>query len=245
MKKALSLSALLFLVALPSFGVYIVVLKNGARYTAKSKWTVVGGKAIVHLENGQSIQLDPSLIDVAKSEQATRMGLTNASVVDLDPKMPGGQPTTSTAASLGAQIKLRPRGAQPAEQPAPATTTASSTPVPLVNGSVSGEVIDKFDRAFENVGIFEKKVTSTGARSLRADLTLDTEDKVFNAISATSFLMVRNAGVSGAQIDLVELYMKTTNGGAAGRFQMTRAQAEAIDKRTVSQQDYFVRNVIY
>lgn len=245
MKKALSLTALLLFVALPSFGVYIVVLKNGARYTAKSKWTVVGGKAIVQLENGQSIQLDPSLIDVAKSEQATKMGLTNASVVDLDPNMPQAQQNTQTAGSLGSQIKLRPRAAAPAEPPPVSSPAASSTPVPLVAGQLSNEVIDKFDRAFENVGIFEKKVTSSGARSLRAELTLDTEDKVFNAISAASFLMVRNAGVAGAQIELVELYMKTTNGGAAGRFQMTRADAEAIDKRTISQQDYFVRKVIY
>lgn len=244
MKRALSLTALLLFVALPSFGVYIVVLKNGSRYTAKSKWTVVGGKAIVQLENGQSIQLDPSLIDVAKSEQATKMGLTNASVVDLDPRMPQAEVNTQTAGSLGSQIRLRPRPAAAAEQPA-ATSTASATPVPLVAGQLSHEVIDKFDRAFENVGIFEKKVSSSGGRSLRAELTLDTEDKVFNAISAASFLMVRNAGVAAAQIELVELYMKTTNGGAAGRFQMTRADAEAIDKRTISQQDYFVRKVIY
>ena len=37
--------------------------------------------------------------------------------------------------------------------------------------------------------------------SLRAELTADNEEKVFNAISATSFLVVRNAGVPGAQVD--------------------------------------------
>jgi hypothetical protein len=57
--------------------------------------------------------------------------------------------------------------------------------------------------------------------------------------------MVRNAGVDGVQIDMVEMFMKTTTGGSAGRFQMTRADAEALDKRTISQQDYFVQKVIY
>jgi hypothetical protein len=47
------------------------------------------------------------------------------------------------------------------------------------------------------------------------------------------------------KLDVVELFMKTTTGGAAGRFQMTRADAEALDKRTMSQQDYFLRKVIY
>jgi hypothetical protein len=88
-------------------------------------------------------------------------------------------------------------------------------------------------------------VVSTGARSLRADMTVDTEDRVFNAISATAFLIVKNAGVSGAQIDVVELYMKTTVNGAAGRFQLTRADAEALTNHTISQQEYFVRKVIY
>jgi hypothetical protein len=115
---------------------------------------------------------------------------------------------------------------------------------PLAGATLPAIVIDKFDRAFENVGIFEKKVTSGNARSIRAELTVDTEERVFNAISATSFLMVRNAG-ENVQIDLVELFMKTTNGGAAGRFQMSRADAEALDKRTISQQEYFLRKVIY
>lgn len=250
MKKALTLVAFAVFVASQSFATYIVVLKDGTHYNAKAKWTVSGGKAIVLLENGQSLQLDPSLIDVPRSEQATRMGLTNASVIDLNPNLPPAQQTT-TQGSLGAQTgKMRPRGgaAAPTKE-AVSTPSASSAPaappVPVVAGRVPNEVLDKFDRAFENVGIFEKKVTSTGARSIRAEMTLDTEERVFNAISAASFLMVRNAGVANVQLDLVELYMKTTNGGAAGRFQMTRSDAEAIDKRTISQQEYFVRKVIY
>jgi hypothetical protein len=242
MKRALSLIAVVMFAALPAFATYVVVLKDGTRYAAKAKWTLVKGKAIVQLENGQSLQLDPSLIDVPRSEQATKMGLTNASVIDLDPKLPGGQ-SGSQKASLGSQIKLRPRS-EVKEETAPAAPS-SPTPVPLTPGQLSVEVIDKFDRAFENVGIFEKKLVSTGGRSLRADLTVDTEEKVFNAISAASFLMVRNAGVRGTQIELVELYMRMTNGGSAGRFQMTRDEAVALDNHSMSQQEYFVRKVIY
>jgi hypothetical protein len=39
--------------------------------------------------------------------------------------------------------------------------------------------------------------------------------------------------------------MKTTSNGSAGRFQMTRADAEALDTKKISQQDYFVRKVVY
>lgn len=236
------LFALAVLVAVPAFAKYIVVLKDGTRYQAKAKWTVVKGKAIVQLENGQSLQLDPSFIDVAASEQLTKIGMANANVIDLNPAATAAQPSQN-GPTLGGQIKLRRN--QPAPQQAP-PPTASNAPAPVSGaGQMPQEVIDKFERAFENVGIFEKKITSSGARSLRAELTVDTEDRVFNAISATSFLMVRNAGVQNAQIDMVELFMKTSVGGAAGRFQMSRADAEALDKRTISQQDYFVRKVIY
>ena len=241
MKKALMI-ALAVLIAAPSFAKYVVVLKDGTKYNAKAKWTVVNGRAIVQLENGQSLQLDPTLIDARASEQATRLGIgANTSVIDLNPTATANQPSAQQP-SLGDQVKLRrnaPRAQQPAAAPAQAPAPASGA------GQMSDEVIEKFDRAFENVGIFEKKLSSTGARSIRAELTVDTEDRVFNAISATSFLMVRNAGVDGAQIDMVELFMKTTTGGSAGRFQMSRADADALDKRTISQQDYFVRKVIY
>lgn len=249
MKKALTFAALTFVLAVPAFARYIVVLKDGTRYTAKAKWTVTNGKALVQLENGQSLQLDPALIDVAKSEQMTKIGLASANVLDLNPNVPQQAPQQQP--SLGSKIKLRQRAPQPA-QPAPATTAATPSSVaPIAGaGSMPSLVIEKFDRAFENVGIFEKTVKSTGARSLRADLTVDTEERVFNALSATSFLMVRNAGVDDAQIDMVELFMKTTTGGAAGRFQMSRADAEAIDKvspalRRGALQDYFIRKVIY
>jgi len=241
MKKAWTLFALTIFAALPSFATYIVVLKDGTRYAAKAKWTVTNGKALVLLENGQSLQFDPSLIDVPRSEALTKMGAgANANIIDLNTNASPTQAPPAKEQSLGDQIKLRRNLPQ---QPPP---TAPVTPAPSVStGQLSAQVLEKFDRAFENIGIYERKLASTGAHGLRAELTIDTEDRVFNAISATSLLMVRNAGVEGARIDAVELFMKTTAGGAAGRFLMSRADAEALNQKTISQQDYFVRKVIY
>ena len=249
MKKALTLFVFIALVTSNAFATYVVALKDGTRYNAKAKWTIVKGKAIVQLENGQSLQINPSDIDVAKSEQLTKMGITvaSANTVDLTPNMPAAQQPVQTKPSLGSTIKLRNQTQQKAEAP----VTAAAAPPPVSgSGTMSPAVIEKFDRAFEEIGIFEKKVLSTGTRSLRAELTADTEERVFLALSATSFLMMRNAGVSGAQVDVVELFIKTTNGGAAGRFQMSRADAELIDKATPAArqsvlQDYFLKNVIF
>jgi hypothetical protein len=243
MKKSVLIAAASLLVAASAFSSYIVVLKDGTQYTAKAKWQIIKGKAIFILEsnNGQAIQLDPSLIDVAKSEQATKMGLTNANIIDLNPNLPESKQNSSQTQSNLGGIHLR---KLTPGVPAPTAATAS-VPPPASTGTMPSDVMSKFELAYDNIGIFEKSIKSTGAHSLRAELTLDTEERVFNAISATSFLIVKNAGVANANIEMVELFMKTTNGGSAGRFQMTRADAEALDARTMSQQDYFVRHVIY
>lgn len=242
MKKTLTLAAVVALFAVPSFARYIVVLKNGTSYVAKEKWTVVNGKAIVKLETGQSLQLDPALIDPARSEQLTKVGMSGVSVVDLDPVAPPPS-NAPRQPSIGA-IRLRPK----AETPKPATSAGTPASAPALSvpaGSLTSQVLDKFRRAYENDGIFESTVASTGEGTLRVELTVDTEDRVFGALSTTAAMIMRNAFVEGAKIDMVELFMKTTTGGAAGRFQMTRADADALLSKKVKREEYFISKVIY
>jgi hypothetical protein len=241
MKKILLFAAITLLVTANAFATYIVVLKNGQTYKAKAKWTMQNGKAIVQLENGQSLAIDPTLIDVAKSEQTTAAGLGGAKILNTVTNTQAPQPQQQVP-GLGSEFHLKKTGTAAQAVPAP-----SQTPPPSLstNGTLSQEVLDKFARAYENVGLFEQKIISPAPGVVRADLTADSEDKVFNAISATSFLIVRNAGVPGADVKMVELFMKTTVGGSAGRFQMTREDAQALDAKQISQQDYFIRHVIF
>ena len=67
MKKVIVLSFVVLMTASASFATYIVVLTNGNRYRATEHWTISGGKAIIHKEDGTTLQLDPTLIDVAKT----------------------------------------------------------------------------------------------------------------------------------------------------------------------------------
>lgn len=243
MKKSLWLLAAVMLFASNAFASYWVVLKDGSRYECKAKPTVTNGKAAFTTVAGQTFNVEAAQIDVAKSEEATKYN--GAQVFNIGgPGAPqgAGQPQQQ---GLGSQIKLRKLpGNTPPPPPAPASA-GGPPPVAAGSGALSAEVLQKFERAFENVGIFEHKVVSTGAHSIRADLTADSEEKVFNAISATAFLSVRDAGVPGVKIAMVELFMKTTNGGASGRFQMTREDATAIDSKQITKEDYFVRKVIY
>jgi hypothetical protein len=227
------------LLSTSALATYFVVLKDGSQLRARAKWTLSNGKAIIQLENGNTVQIDPNSIDGAKSEETTRMGGASVLAVEQAPTVQKSQQSP-----LGAAFKLR---KLPGQQTPPPTDTANTAPpiVPSGGPPLSSEVLNKFERAYENVGIFEHKLTATGAHSLRAELTADSEDKVFNAISATSFLIVRNAGVTGAQVDLVELFMKTTTGGSSGRFQMGRDDANLIDGKAVTREEYFIRKVLY
>jgi hypothetical protein len=240
MKKPFIVAALAILIATQTFAAsYWVVTKDGARYEAKAKWTVVNGKTMITLVNGTVMSIDPASIDVAKSEETTRLG--GGSLLGVE-QVPGT--SSSKASTLGRSIRLHQLpSAQPAVAP---TATAADIPQPSAPGTGLGtDVMGRFERAFENVGIFEHKLVATGTNSLRADLTADTEDKVFNSLTATAFLMMHNAGIPGVQIDSVDLFLKTTTGGAAGRFHVTRDDAQALEAKTMTPQGYFVLKVLF
>ena len=237
MKKILLLLAVSLFVS-PQLFAYWVVLKDGTtRYDAVDKPVITGGKATIKLKSGQTIVVAADAIDVAKSEEVTRLG--GGQLLGVEQRV---TPSQKQASSLGSQVKLRRQ-----EQAAAPAPVAPAVPI---GPTLGAEVLDKFERAYENIGVFEHKLTSTGAHALRADLTVDNEDKVFNTISATAFLIVKNAGLSNVAIDEVDLFMKMTNGGTAGRFQMTRDDANALylggnaPDRTKLQQ-YFVNRVLF
>ncbi len=245
MRRFLPLFALAALICSQAFATYIVVLKDGTRYKAKTKWTISNGKAIVALESGQIMALNPNEIDVVKSDELSKLGLGDVNVLSTEPQ--AQTPTQKQAPTLGQLVKGARRQTAPVT-PVTQTAAGSAATAPAATATIpdltDARLRDTFERAYENVGIFEHKISGTN-RSVRVELTADNEDKVFNAISATAFLIQRNAGLDGKQIDMVELYMKTTTGGSAGRFQMTRADADAVSNKVMSLQDYFVRKVIY
>ena len=211
MKKMLGVVVLSILAATQLSAAYIVVLKDGTQYKAKQRWTVTDGKALLQLESGSVLQLDPNMIDVAKTNEVNKLGLGDVKVLGRESRAPGAASQTDT--SLGSSLKLR----KPAA-PAGAATPQSQPPArPVVPAGRPGqgvgfETISKFEAAYENVGIFEHEVVSDSAGKIRADLIADTEDRVFGAITATAYFMIGLPATGGAHIESVELFMRTTTG---------------------------------
>lgn len=251
MKKSLALYAAAALLAVQAFAAsYWVVMKDGTRYQAKARPVINGNKATFQTMNGGAMTVDAAQIDQAKSDEVTRLG--GGELLGVEPNPSTNSPALQQpVSSIGSQIRLRKLPQTPQQQsaqaPAPSKAIAPTAPN---GGEVQGDVVEKFTRAFESAGVFEHKINSISKSSIHCELTADSEDKVFNVLSAAAFLMVHNAGLSGAQLDMVEIFMKTTNGGSSGRFQMTQADAQALYAGGVAPdrpklQDYYVRKVIY
>lgn len=237
LKKLLAFSAVLILVPSLAFASYTVVLKDGTRYRAKEKWRLSGGKAIVTLENGTSLSLDPKLIDEKESERVSKADYGGAKVIPTaQQQTTQKKPQQST---LGSVTTLRrPETASESKSPAQSGPTPGHT-------NLSNDVLMRFQQAYENIGLYDAKVVGAGTNAIRVEVTADNEDQVFKAISATSFLMTKIQDATSERVDLVELFMKTINGGSAGRFQMSAADATSITNKQITWQDYFISNVIF
>src|SRR5207237_6156200 len=137
-------------------------------------------------ESGQVVSLNPAEIDAAKSDEVTRLGLGDVKVLNTETQQQAE--TQKPQQGLGSFVRMR-KMATP-----PTTPGASSINPAQIVDQVDARVKETFERGYENVGIFEHKLSGTN-RNIRVELTADQEDKVFNAISATAFLVVRNAGL--------------------------------------------------
>lgn len=244
--RKLSYFLVILLAASEAWATYIVVLKNGTRYKARERWTMQGGKAIVQLENGTTLQLDPNLIDAAKSDEATRLGYGDAKVLNT--------PSTSTQAQetprpsgLGQYSRLRtpPPPATSTQQSSGGSGQASSTQPYSGVGALGSDVTSKFVSAYDNIGFYDAKVYPSGPYTLRIQLSADNEEQVFKAISATAYVMLRVPSLTNSRLDLIELLMASGNGGAAGRFQMTQEDASVLDGKRMTIASYFIRRVIF
>jgi hypothetical protein len=249
MKKSLVLFAAAAFLAAHAFAAsYWVVLRDGTRYQAKAKPTINGTRATIQMQSGGTLVVDASLIDPAKSEEMTRLG--GGQILALERATSGTTAAPTTTSSLGSQIRLRKLPTQPQAAAAAPQQANAIAATPSTGGEAPPEVIEKFIRAFESAGVFEHKINSISKSAIHCELTADSEDKVFNVLSAAAFLVVHNAGVPGTQLDMVEIFMKTTTGGSSGRFQMTQADAQALYAGGIGPdrpklQDYFIRKVIY
>ena len=240
MKKIIIAAVATLLLVPQAFATYYVVLKDGTKYRAQDRWTMVNGKALISLENGSQLQIDPTLIDAAKTDAINKSGMGDVTMINTaQPSNSGNQPAKSSS-ELGSFSKLKGGSTPPVSGGA---TLPRSGDVP--QAMISSDVIARFGPVYENVGIFGSKTTPTGPTSVRVELVADNETQAFNAISATAYMLVKLPTVANTKLTNVELNMTTIKQGNAGKFNMTAEDAEALQSRKISLPKYYVDKVIF
>ena len=240
-KRTTFLFALLFCALAGTAAAYTVKLKDGSIIFARSKYTIRGEKAIITLPNGTVTQIALTAIDVPGTEKYNRDNPGNVIALDAPQSEPGAIPPTAVpTASLQNAIRgRRTRVDLPASNP---VTSAQGGEGP------SWQPLDQnlqaaFSKVFDGAGISQYRLQNfRGAMKLLA--TANTEEAVFNTLSATARALADYGAGAGGKSASIEVALTTSSGENAGTFQMTTEHARLIVNGNVRVQDYFLKNVV-
>lgn len=241
MKRLFALALAALLLAAPALG-YVVKLKDGTLIFARTSYTVKGTKAIITLENGTVTQIDVDKIDVPGTEEYNKK--YGGNVIGLD--TPNGnelatpQNTPVPVNTLRDLIQKRQAQVKPLPTPNNPMTTDSSA-ANQAWGAVDQPVQLAFAKFFEGAGITQYRLLNYRG-NLRLLTTANTEEAVFNALSAAA-RAVADLNGKGRDVTL-EILLTTSGGEAGGTFHMTPAQARPLVNGQLPIADYFVKNVV-
>jgi hypothetical protein len=237
--RAAIVIATLVLIVSSAFA-YVVKLRDGTLVFARAPYTVKGDQAIITLENGNVTQIALEKVDVPGTVQYNKENFGNVVAIEAPEEKPKQLPTAPPRSNNPLGDMIRQRGTRMG-LPTPGPAVSAST-----TGAKSGDAVDSvyqsvFTRVFEGTGINQFRVTSARGNT-RVLATADSEQAVFNTLSASA-RAISDAVAQGRSAP-VEIVLTASTGESAGSFEMTPSQAKSLVDRTLTVQEYFVRNVI-
>jgi hypothetical protein len=251
----LAFLALLTLAPLAALG-YVVYLKDGSTITAKGKYRIENGRAIITLPNGTQSFIPASQIDVKRTEEANRDGYESAIV------LPG---TSRDVGTTGTPVKdktladlITRKEAAPRERPVSRRETNTNTQGHLVKTRAgfydlttltrkpfpSADVTAEIQQFFRGQGIEGVEIYE-GTRADRPllEITTNSEGSVFKALNTTSNALLQLRDRFPAQVAAVELLLTTPSRERAGQFVITPEMATELVSKKVDVTFFFVKNV--
>jgi hypothetical protein len=226
---------------------YVIYLKDGSTYMAKTNYRVENGKALITLMNGTLIAVDLAAIDTARTASANKAGL------DADGVLPSvGSSTVISDAPARPTLSSIAKGSGALSAPkANSTGAPRSSPAAAEHKDREPEFSDDsvrraFGKIFENVNLFEYRIVQgTAPDAVRILMTTDNEKDIFNALTASAKVMAELNDLGKTNAARLELFMTTTSGAAAGRFSITLEAARNLAQGKVSVEQFFVDQVIF
>jgi hypothetical protein len=249
-----ALFTLLALCAAP-LAAYTVFLKDGSSISARVKYEVRNGRAIITLTNGTQTFIDAAQIDVARTEAANRGKDYGATDLGDTRVLPGQEPPPPPDKSLTDLIAThRPSSrqlptARRAREVVPGQTVRSKAGyldlstlqhAPYGRGDVTADL----QQFFRSQGVEEVEFwNGSQPDRLLIEVTAASEGSVFQSLTASANALLRMRERFPQAVAAIELLMKTPSREKAGQFVLTPEVATALVEKKVALPAYFVANV--
>lgn len=237
---------LLFIIFSLSIFSYVIYLKDGSTYTAKGKYKVEGSKAIITLTNGTIISIDLNLIDIKKTEEANKSGIDSAIILD-DVKTTPSIPKETKKPSLSDIAKPKNTTEVKKIIIGPGKSTVKEKKIEEGEKQYEDEVVRKLIKTvLDNVYLFEHNVLK-GSKpdSVKIIVTTDNEKDVFNSLTAIAKATVELYDNGKKSLNIIEIYLKTTSGAPAGRFNVDIPTIRSLSTGNLTPQQFFVKYVLF
>lgn len=223
----------------------IIYLKSGSTVETREAYEVDGDEAVLVLTNGAVTRIPLADIDVERTAAANRPGFSGARVLESTGEtrpVPRPEPQapreTRTLSEVAAERDLRARRRnQPSETREDVNPAAVR--LPLADAGVRSYLGAYFATQEFRPELFEG--ASPGAAVVR--LTTDSEAAVFRGLVTTALALLESGERLDQPLSVLELEMRSSDGGQAGDFRITYDRAEALRSRQISPQEFYVRYV--
>ena len=81
--------------------------------------------------------------------------------------------------------------------------------------------------------------------TVRIIMTTDNEKDIFNALTASAKVMSELSDLGKKNVAILELYLTTTSGAAAGRFSFNVESAKSLAEGRVPVEQFFIDQVLF
>ena len=218
-----------------------VVLKDGRRIETREPYRVDGDQAVLVLTNGTVTMVPIASIDQKQTEEASRYGSGSAQIIDGRESRPvqsepPSRRSTSSLSDVASQRRLNTRRTAP--------EAADNTPLAEVRELHTDlQLINYLDGLFTSQGLSAEVFESTGPGTATVRLATDSEADVFRSLVTTAVALLESGDKLASPLSVLELEMRSSDGGQAGDFRITHDRAQALRSRATSPQEFYVRYV--
>ena len=252
-RLAPALVAALLLPALLQAADFVIYTKDGQRILAREKPVQQGNRLIFRTPLGAQQSMAVDDFDPVRTEAANKEGLGGAYVLgDTKQATPiadtaGKKPSLSEYIRQNKGIMKAPSAEAPTRESTGSVGDILSVGPKSPDGGggfgVDLQMMNAFMQSFEGAGLRGVRLTSI-PQGVQLRVITETEQQVFGAIAAAA-RGLKESRALGKPLDKVDMYLATSAGESAGRFEISPEDAESLVTGRTTPSKFFIQHVIF